>query len=52
MSTTTKPKLIRPQLGFTKLTDDGFMTRLNAIIKGIDGNPKFPTPPVYCSRAQ
>lgn len=46
MSTTTTPKLIRPQLGFTKLKDDGFMTRLNAIIKGIDGNPKFPTPPV------
>jgi hypothetical protein len=44
--TTTKPKVIRPQLGFTRLTDDAFMTRVTTIIKGIDGNAKFPTPPV------
>src|SRR5690348_14714480 len=44
--TTTKPKIVRPQLGFTKLTDDAFMTRVTTIIKGIDGNPKFPNPPI------
>ena len=44
--TTTKPKVVRPQLGFTRLTDDAFMTRVTTIIKGIDGNAKFPAPPI------
>jgi hypothetical protein len=38
--------VIRPQLGFTKLTDDAYLTRVTAVIKGLDGNPKFPTPPI------
>jgi hypothetical protein len=41
-----KPKIVRPQLGFTRLTNDAFMTRVTTIINGIDGNPKFPNPPI------
>jgi hypothetical protein len=43
---TAKPKIVRPQLGFMRLTNDAFMTRVTTIIKGIDGNPKFPAPPI------
>jgi hypothetical protein len=39
-------QVIKPILGFTKFTTAGFLTRLFAVFKGMDGNPKYTLPPV------
>jgi hypothetical protein len=41
-----KGRIIIPALGFGRLSEDAFMSRLNAIEKGMDGNPAYPNPPV------
>ena len=38
--------IIRPILGFTKFTASGFLTRLIAVFKGLDGNPDYTNPPI------
>jgi hypothetical protein len=39
-------QVIKPILGFTKFTTAGFLTRLFAVFKGMDGNSKYALPPV------
>jgi hypothetical protein len=43
---TTKPKPIRAVLGFTRLADTDLVSRATAVLTGLMGNLKFPTPPV------
>jgi len=43
---TTKVKMIRPNLGFAKLLDADFVSRINAIETGMNSNPAYPNPPV------
>jgi hypothetical protein len=44
----TKPKLniVKPVLGYGKVSDTDFLARLNKIHTGTFGNPAYPTPPV------
>jgi len=41
-----KAPIIIPSLGFDRLTEAAFMSRVNAIEKGLDGNPAYPASPV------
>ena len=43
MAKTPQP---RASLGFTKLVGPHLLSRLDAVVKGIDGNSAYPTPPV------
>ena len=43
---TDKAKKVKASLAFTRLPDADLIKQLEAILTGVDGNPKFPTPPV------
>jgi hypothetical protein len=45
-STKSTLKIIRPQLGYGKLTAEQFLAFVNTIDKGLDGNAAYPNPPV------
>ena len=46
MTTTVTTKSIKAVLGFTKVTDDAFVTFVNTVHDGMNGNPAYPAPPV------
>ena len=40
-------KMTQPRAaGFTKLVGPNLLSRLDAVVKGLEGNPAFPNPPV------
>jgi hypothetical protein len=41
-----KGRIIIPVMAWNPLTDDEFLTDCNAVGKGMDGNDKFPAPPI------
>src|SRR5579884_2147250 len=43
---TKKLAVIRPQMGFTRLSDADLLQRLNAVHDGMLNNPAYPSPPV------
>ena len=42
----SKLSQITPILGYTKVSDELFLGRLNAVYSGTNGNPAYPNPPI------
>jgi Fibronectin type III domain len=46
MTTKTKLTIIKPVLGVTNLSDADYVSRVNAVYDGMNGNAAYPSPPV------